>query len=445
MKKLAALLLCALCPPWRPPPSPSRTRTTPVPGSLRQAILDANGDPGRDTIAFNIPGAGVHTITPATALPAITDDASIDGYTPAGAAREHRPGRDQRGPPDRARRERRRRRRGLNLGSSGGSTIQGLVDQPAGRTGCPRGGRRAHTLRGNFVGTDPTGTSTARQRDEHRRIAATGATVLGGPAPADRNLISGSVLSARQRRHFDRQPEWRDPGQPHRYRRRRVRPSRKRDRDPQRGRRRRPHRRDCGGRRQRHLRQRLRHLGPRQHGPRCHGTGSEPPRRHGPTRQRRGHRRTSSAVEHHPRRHRPGEANVIAYNWGVASRDGNGGSTTPNPRQLDPRQRQSRHRPRQATRLGPTQRPAWTRPRRQPADTTFPSSSRSSIWAAGRREHAHRRQAQQRSLDDFRPRLLLQSRLRGLPARVRRGRDLPRLPQVTTDGTATPPSTSRCP
>ena len=35
-------------------------------GSLRQAILDANANPGLDTIAFDIPGAGVHTITPAT-------------------------------------------------------------------------------------------------------------------------------------------------------------------------------------------------------------------------------------------------------------------------------------------------------------------------------------------------------------------------------------------
>ncbi len=34
------------------------------PGSLRQAILDANATPGADTIAFNIPGSGIHTIGP---------------------------------------------------------------------------------------------------------------------------------------------------------------------------------------------------------------------------------------------------------------------------------------------------------------------------------------------------------------------------------------------
>ncbi len=33
-------------------------------GSLRQAILDANANAGADTIAFDIPGSGIHTITP---------------------------------------------------------------------------------------------------------------------------------------------------------------------------------------------------------------------------------------------------------------------------------------------------------------------------------------------------------------------------------------------
>ena len=56
------------------------------PGSLRQAILNANANPGLDTITFDIPGAGVHTISPASALPAITDPVVIDGYTSRGQA-----------------------------------------------------------------------------------------------------------------------------------------------------------------------------------------------------------------------------------------------------------------------------------------------------------------------------------------------------------------------
>jgi parallel beta-helix repeat protein len=55
-------------------------------GSLRQAILDANANPGPDEIRFNIPAAGVQTINPLTPPPVITDTVHIDGYTQPGAA-----------------------------------------------------------------------------------------------------------------------------------------------------------------------------------------------------------------------------------------------------------------------------------------------------------------------------------------------------------------------
>ena len=55
------------------------------PGSLRQAILDTNAAAGADTIAFNIPGTGVHTIVPTSRLPKITDAVVIDGYTQPGS------------------------------------------------------------------------------------------------------------------------------------------------------------------------------------------------------------------------------------------------------------------------------------------------------------------------------------------------------------------------
>ena len=54
-------------------------------GSLRQAILDANAAPGADTIAFAIPGPGVHTIQPQSALPKVTGPVVIDGYTQPGS------------------------------------------------------------------------------------------------------------------------------------------------------------------------------------------------------------------------------------------------------------------------------------------------------------------------------------------------------------------------
>lgn len=53
------------------------------PGSLRQAIVDANGNAGHDDIVFNIPGSGVHTIAPLAILPFVSD-VSIDATTQPG-------------------------------------------------------------------------------------------------------------------------------------------------------------------------------------------------------------------------------------------------------------------------------------------------------------------------------------------------------------------------
>lgn len=60
------------------------------PGSLRQALDDANAVAGEHTITFDIPGEGPHTITPLSALPAVGAGAaeatvSIDGCTQSGA------------------------------------------------------------------------------------------------------------------------------------------------------------------------------------------------------------------------------------------------------------------------------------------------------------------------------------------------------------------------
>jgi hypothetical protein len=53
-------------------------------GSLRQAILDANANPGADSIRFAIAGSGIHVITVASALPTISDPVSIDARTQPG-------------------------------------------------------------------------------------------------------------------------------------------------------------------------------------------------------------------------------------------------------------------------------------------------------------------------------------------------------------------------
>ena len=55
-------------------------------GSLRQAIIDANANPDYSFINFDIPGGCPQTISPASALPAITQGVRIDAYSQPGSA-----------------------------------------------------------------------------------------------------------------------------------------------------------------------------------------------------------------------------------------------------------------------------------------------------------------------------------------------------------------------
>jgi len=163
-------------------------------GSLRKAIDDANANAGLDTIAFNIPGAGVHTISPASQLPQITDPVAIDGYSQPGASPNTDPnGFDGvllielsgAGAPG---------TRGLHV-KGGGSTIRGLVinrftgAHPAGSAiTLDTGG--GNFIEGNFVGTDPTGTLALGNQVDGVRIAFSPDNVIGGPTAAARNVIS---------------------------------------------------------------------------------------------------------------------------------------------------------------------------------------------------------------------------------------------------------------
>ena len=63
---LSAIVLCAASTAWASIFTVTTTvdnATSPPTGSLRGAILHANAHPGFDNINFNIPGAGIHTIT----------------------------------------------------------------------------------------------------------------------------------------------------------------------------------------------------------------------------------------------------------------------------------------------------------------------------------------------------------------------------------------------
>ena len=191
---LRLVLLLALCaaPAFGATFTVINTNDTGV-GSLRQAIIDANTAAGLDTIAFNIPGAGVHTITtPTIDLPDITSPVLIDGYTQPGSS-----------PNTNA----------LNAGINAVLQIE-LVMSAGGDLHVAAGGDGTTirglvlsnqfdeisvaannvTIAGNFIGTNPAGTLSKRSTIGIVVMATASNLTVGGPAAADRNLISGHVF-----------------------------------------------------------------------------------------------------------------------------------------------------------------------------------------------------------------------------------------------------------
>jgi hypothetical protein len=169
-------------------------------GTLRQAILDANTNPGADTIAFNITGSGVHTIQPATDYPAFTESVTIDGYTQSGSiANTNGPGL-----PDNSVHQ--IEIDGTNTsGANGGFvlsfaafttplqfTARGLVINRAKSTALFVSGSFASGhIEGCFLGTDPTGLISLPNVYGIDIEGSTNVTI-GGTSPAQRNVISGN-------------------------------------------------------------------------------------------------------------------------------------------------------------------------------------------------------------------------------------------------------------
>ena len=149
-------------------------------GSLRQAISDANGNSGLDTIAFNIPGTGVHIITPVTQLPSITSPVTLDGYTQPGSSANTLANGDN---------------ALVLLTGASGSTIRGLVIDNGWSTAILI---QTDTIavEGCFLGTDPTGLiAHANTQGVNADFAQpTSGMRIGGTTPAARNLISGNSV-----------------------------------------------------------------------------------------------------------------------------------------------------------------------------------------------------------------------------------------------------------
>jgi hypothetical protein len=164
------------------------------PGSLRQAILFANLHSGPDTIDFNIPGAGVHTIQPLSPLPEITGPVTIDGYTQPGAsANTLNVGDDAvlrieldgtfAGGAD-----------GLSV-SGGDTTIRGLVINRFSGSGIRIDGGSGDVVEGNFIGLNSGGTATVGSGGSgvffDDQNASCVDNLIGGASAAARNVIAG--------------------------------------------------------------------------------------------------------------------------------------------------------------------------------------------------------------------------------------------------------------
>jgi hypothetical protein len=152
------------------------------PGSLRQAVLDANANPGPDAIAFDIGGGGVQTIRPASALPAVADPVVLDGTTQPGFVGSPLIVLDGSCAGAGA--------NGLTI-TAGGSTVRGLVIGAFGGSGIALRTNGGDLIAGNWIGTDATG--TRRLGNGTGVSIASNNNAVGGTAAGDGNTVSGNT------------------------------------------------------------------------------------------------------------------------------------------------------------------------------------------------------------------------------------------------------------
>ena len=163
-------------------------------GTLRQAILNANANPGADVIVFNIAvvPSGPVTIFLTTELPAVTDPVTIDATSQPGYAAAGRPVVEVQGQLDPSGSLVPRDRGIILAGGSGGSTVRGLSLTQF--TEAVAVGTNGNDVCANWIGIGV---------DEFPRANVTGVSIAGsdnviGRRPVDvaagqGNLISGNA------------------------------------------------------------------------------------------------------------------------------------------------------------------------------------------------------------------------------------------------------------
>ena len=168
-------------------------------GSLRQAILAANANPGADAINFDLPDTendnpitGAEIISPSTALPIITGPVTIDGYSQPGARENTR----STGAIDAVilvELNGSNVERGSGLGIEASNVVvRGLAINRFPAHGVELESGTSGRIEGNFIGTDSTGNLDRGNNGIGVQIDGGGGNVIGGASPEARNLISGN-------------------------------------------------------------------------------------------------------------------------------------------------------------------------------------------------------------------------------------------------------------
>ena len=228
--------------------------------TLRAAIEQANLAPGANTITFAIPGSGVQTISPATALPTISDPVTIDATTQPGYAGQPLVELNGGATPDGT--------DALTI-NAGDTTVRGLVIDAFRGWAVHLLANGGDTIAGNYIGTTPDGMNvggTSGQTSNGIFVDGVGGNTIGGTSGTtpghglrrrlqpDQPRLPQGGHRARRADHGCGRDGQRDRGQLHRHEPARAAPAgpalRRADRDRRQRRRRHDDRRHDGRRAQ---------------------------------------------------------------------------------------------------------------------------------------------------------------------------------------------------
>ncbi len=153
--------------------------------AIEQANASANAATGLDRILFSLPGAGVHTTTPGSALPSVTEAVIIDGTSQPGYGGTPLFEIDGSGAGAGA--------HGLSI-LSGNTTIRGLAINRFAGSGIRLLTGGGNTLAENSIGTNPAGSSGLANGAHGVLVFNSAGNLIGGSSPAQGNVISGNGL-----------------------------------------------------------------------------------------------------------------------------------------------------------------------------------------------------------------------------------------------------------